>query len=272
MSILSPVDHAFFREHGYLVVPGVAPQRNLQPAINVICTFVEARLDDPTSWYRRTLGANGIVPIHHSQAFWDNRQHLRVHQVFSEIFGAPALWVSMDRGSFKPPVTAEHSDYHDESAIHWDRDPRHFSPYPVQGMLYLTDAAENQGAFKCVPEVYRSLESWLVAHPDDASIAEPDVSNYPIVRVPAPAGSLLIWSFLLPHGTGRNWADKPRITQAILMWPAGDETTRQERIMLWQQKRVPEVWRGWPGQIEPEPGEPAVLTDLGRKLLGLDLW
>jgi ectoine hydroxylase-related dioxygenase (phytanoyl-CoA dioxygenase family) len=177
----------------------------------------------------------------------------------------------MDRGSFKPPVTTGHSEYHDESPIHWDRDPRVSSPYPVQGVLYLTDTADTQGAFQCVPELYRSLDQWLVMHSDDANTGEPDVSGYPLVRVGALAGSLVIWNSLLPHGTGRNWANKPRLAQYIMMYPIADEAARQERIAFWQQKRVPEVWRRWPGQLDPEPGEPAVLT-LGRKLLGLDLW
>jgi hypothetical protein len=121
--------------------------------------------------------------------------------VFSELLGTQALWVPMDRGSFKPPVIADHPDYHDESAMHWDRDPRSPWPYPVQEVLYLTDTADNQGAFQCVPALYRSLEKWLASHPDDASLREPDVSNYPLVRVGAPAGSVVIWNSLLPHGT-----------------------------------------------------------------------
>jgi|SRR5581483_640288 len=250
MPILSPADLAFFREHGFLVVPGVLPQQNLQAAIDVICTFLGARLDDPSSWYSRTLGVNGIVPIRHSQAFWNNRQHPRVHTVFRELLETEALWVTMDRGSFKPPVTTDRPEYHDESPIHWDRDPRVPSPYPVQGVLYLTDTTDTQVR----------------------STREPDVSNFPLVRVGASAGSLVIWSSLLPHGTGRNWADTPRLAQYIMMYPVEDEATRRERIALWRQKRAPQVWRGWPGQLDPEPGEPAVLTALGRKLLGLDLW
>jgi hypothetical protein len=192
--------------------------------------------------------------------------------VFSELLGTQALWVTIDRGSFKPPVTADHPDYHDESAMHWDRDAHSPWPYPVQGELYLTATADNQGAFQCVPELYRSLEKGLASHPDDASLREPDVSNYPLVRVGDPAGRVVIWHSLLPHRTGRNWADNPRIAQYLMMYPAGDEASRQERLALWQRKRAPAVWRGWPGQVDPEPGEPAMLTALGGKLRGLDLW
>lgn len=35
---------------------------------------------------------------------------------------------------------------------------------------------------------------------------------------------------------------------------------------------APSCWRPWPRQIDPEPGTPAELTPLGRKLLGIDRW
>jgi hypothetical protein len=37
-------------------------------------------------------------------------------------------------------------------------------------------------------------------------------------------------------------------------------------------ERAPSCWRPWPRQIDPEPGAPAELTPLGRKLLGIDRW
>jgi hypothetical protein len=37
-------------------------------------------------------------------------------------------------------------------------------------------------------------------------------------------------------------------------------------------KRARSCRRPWPRQIDPEPGAPAELTPLGRKLLGIDRW
>ena len=53
-----------------------------------------------------------------------------------------------------------------------------------------------------------------------------------------------------------------------------DEARRQERITLWKERRA--LGRGpWPGDPrgwEAKNYGPAKLTELGRKLLGLDLW
>jgi hypothetical protein len=52
--------------------------------------------------------------------------------------------------------------------LHWDTtvaQPHHFG---IQGILYLADTAENQGAFTCMPGFHRKLESWLTSLPKDA--------------------------------------------------------------------------------------------------------
>ena len=86
------------------------------------------------------------------------------------------------------------------------------------------------------------------------------------------AGDLVIWSSALPHGSGINTSPKPRVAQYVGMDVEGGEDERAERVACWRDRRAPEWWRGWPGQLNPEPGGPARLTPLGRRLLGLDRW
>ena len=93
-----------------------------------------------------------------------------------------------------------------------------------------------------------------------------------IVNVPGRAGTLILWDSRLRHRGGLNHADKPRFAQAIAMHPVGNENERRERIQLWHDKGPTSWWRPWPNQIDPEPGEPARLSELGRKLAGLDEW
>jgi hypothetical protein len=40
----------------------------------------------------------------------------------------------------------------------------------------------------------------------------------------------------------------------------------------WSNKQAPVYWRGLPGQLEIEPGPPAKLTKLGKKLIGILPW
>ena len=85
---------------------------------------------------------------------------------------------------------------------------------------------------------------------------------------------------MLAHGNGHNTSDKPRLTQYITMQPAEeyDEELRQLRIESWRGRRPAKSSGrgvGWPRDPrgrEHRTQSPAVLTDLGRKLLGLDVW
>ena len=54
--------------------------------------------------------------------------------------------------------------------------------------------------------------------------------------------------------------------------PDDSQELRDQMRDLWLTKRAPEYWRGLPGQLDPEPGAPADLTELGRKLLGIVPW
>lgn len=83
---------------------------------------------------------------------------------------------------------------------------------------------------------------------------------------------LVIWSARLPHQGGRNRGTRPRVSQAVSMHPEGSESEREARIACWREKRAPAWWRGWKRQVDPEPGQPAELTALGRRLVGIDRW
>lgn len=257
---------------GYAVLSGLVPERLLQAARHVICTLVGADLDRSETWYQHEPLVWSVVPIHHAQAFWDVRQWPALHDAFAEIWRNERLWVTMDRGIFKVPESAAHPDHVDESVLHWDLDLRAVSTTTYQGMLFLTDVACGEGSFECVPSIFRDLDRYLSAHPGPVLDVPVDVAGHGVVEVPAKAGDLVVWDGRLPHQGGRNRGGRPRISLAVSMHPEGTDVDRQERIECWQRKRAPAWWRGWKGQIDPEPGEPAELTPLGRRLVGVDRW
>ena len=66
------------------------------------------------------------------------------------------------------------------------------------------------------------------------------------------------------------------MAQYISMFPAEWENAaeREERIRLWREREPPkrEAFPGDPRQWEKRNAEPAVLSPLGKKLLGLERW
>jgi ectoine hydroxylase-related dioxygenase (phytanoyl-CoA dioxygenase family) len=268
---------ATLEERGYVVVPDVVPRENLQAVIDDIWRHTGADPADPETWYQPGLvRPTGMVQMYHYQSLWDNRQHPRVHAIFAEIFGTEHLWVSLDRANLKPPATPRHPEYDHRGFIHWDTDITAYPnlPFGVQGVLALVDTDEEMGGFQGVPEVYRALDSWVAERRGDPeALHRPDFAAYPVTKVPLRAGELVIWSTLLPHGNGHNVSPRPRLAQYVSMLPASeDEEARRRRVESWQTNAAAPGFPSDPRLVEAQRAQPAQLTALGRRLLGLDPW
>lgn len=277
MPVLTPEDHAFFDENGYVVVHEVVPQKNLDAVIDTIWEFLEMDPNDPEDWYREPHRKGGMIEMYHHQTMWDNRQAPRLHQAFSEIWNTEKLWVTMDRVNMKPPSHPNHPDWDHKGFIHWDVDTSTLPvAFGVQGVLYLTDTTEDQGGFQCVPGMHRMLEEWVKTQPPNRNPRAPDLTGLEVRKVVGQAGDLVIWHRALAHGNGHNTSDQPRLAQYISMSPAREDNdaARQHRIQQWEKRLCPggSAFPGDPRRLEELHGKTATLTSLGRKLLGLDRW
>lgn len=277
MAILSPADHAFLEENGYLVVPNALPVENCEAVINTLFAYLGMDRNDPEDWYRPPLKPGGMIEIYQHQTLWDNRQYPRLHQIFTEIYGTEQLYVTIDRAGFKPPQHPAHPEYDHKGFIHWDVDTSHLpGRFGVQALVCLSDTDADMGGFQCIPGFHKNLEAWIATQPVDRNPRIPDLTGLTVVPIPAKAGSLVIWNNLLAHGNGHNVSQKPRFSQYISMYPASrmKEETRLHRIRCWQEHLPPgdSIFPGDPRRIEEEQGKTAELTLLGRKLLGLDPW
>ena len=271
--MISEADKRQFQDQGYLVIESLVPESLCAAAISAISDFLDIDANEPASWLKPDIQGHGIVPLHHAQALWDIRQYPPVHEAFSDLYGTRALWVSIDRSSFKAPSAGFEAPYR-VAAIHWDGDPRTGAALSIQGLVYLTDTAEEQGGFCCVPGLFRDLAGYLEhADPDEPAL-KPDIAGFEVERIAAPAGSLILWDRRLPHSSGENRASTPRFLAYVAMQPEGDEVAREALSGLYLEKRVPQwaVRQSVPGQVIPEPGEPARLSALGRHLVGLERW
>ena len=285
MNVLSKADRAFWEENGYVIIPNAVPQENLDRMVEAIWWFLDMDPEDSETWYKHKpftrdnrcspISAGGMVEMYQHQAIWDNRQHRKVYQAFAEIWGEEKLWVSLDRANMKPPAREDKPDWNNRGMIHWDLDTSQQPiQFGVQGVLYLTDTAEDQGGFQCVPGFNNTFEEWVKTQPEDRNPHNPDLAGLDVKVIPGKAGDLLIWHRLLAHGNGHNTSDKPRLAQYITMSPArtDDEEARQARVTSWQERRPMPNWPGDPRAWEQEKQQTAELTSLGKKLLGVDLW
>ncbi len=87
-------------------------------------------------------------------------------------------------------------------------------------------------------------------------------------------GALVLWNRRMPHSSTRNLSHRPRWVQYVAMDPVGDEAARLKRVEGFQRSMPPQwaIVQKVPGQEIPEPGGPARLSDLGRRLVGIDHW
>jgi hypothetical protein len=266
--------------YGYVIVHHALPEQNLEATVDDIWRHTGANPNDPQTWYRpEVVRTHGMVEMYHYQSMWNNRQHPNLYEIFRAIHGTDQLAVSIDRVGLKPPVNPDHPEYDHRGMIHWDTDMTKYPdiPFSVQGVLALTDTEPEMGGFQCIPETYQHLEEFLATQSQEKiESRNPDYRAYSITKPRLAAGDLLVWTSLLLHGNGHNTSDRPRLCQYIAMNPAPlqSEEGRQARIDCWRNNTHPlsKSFPGDPRRTEEQRPAPAELSELGRKLLGVDRW
>lgn len=271
MPVLSKEDTAFWEEHGYVVIHDAAPPELVENVERSVWDFLEMEANSQESWYPDPPRGSIMVEIYQHPALWATRQYPRVHQAFSEIWGTEKLWVSFDRASMSPPNVPGKYE-RTRVGLHWDISIDLPIRFHVQGVLYLTDTAENQGAFTCVPGFHNKIEEWIKNLPPDTDPKQQNLEALGMIPVPGKAGDLVIWHSALPHSAGINTADAPRVAQYITMSPTGEanEEARERRINACKNRMA--GFGGERKEKEHHSGETAHLTELGKKLLGLETW
>ena len=284
LRILSEEDWKFWLYNGYIVIKNAITKNQARETAKFIWEFEEKDPKNPNSWYTppraemqmKELTGTGMVEVYNHQYLWNNRQQEKIYDAFVDIWGTEKLWVTIDRANLNFPIR---SGFEQKGFIHWDYDPE-TRPQNVQGVLALVDQTdENMGGFQCIPWLYRNYETWKLDQPENRDRFKPDVSGLQdkIVKVKMEAGDLLIFNSLQPHGIRpNNSKDKVRIAQYISMMPAEEDniSLRTWRINSWKNRLAPEgyAFPGDPRNWEQTKYKTADLSDLGKKLLGLQSW
>jgi hypothetical protein len=271
MTELTEANQSALLENGYTVITEAVSPELCARVVDLIWRHLQMDPNDSSTWYD---AAAGIFELYHDQAMWDVRQYPPLHQKFADLLGTEKLWVSIDRVSMKPPLSAKHPEYQDPGFVHLDFDPRagadNSLPWSVQGVVVLADTDADQGGFWCVPEIYRDMDNWARDQPED--MTKWSYTDFEPTPVPGRTGDIVIWSTRTPHGSGPNRSTVPRLAQYVTMFPARweEEAERAAQVQAWQDRLVPDF--GLQPFTRESEGPPAQLTALGRKLVGLDSW
>jgi hypothetical protein len=283
LRVLSQEDWRHWIANGYAIVRQAVAQENVERLIDLLWRFDEKDPNDPSTWRApqrrehsmKEINNTGMLEIYHHQYLWDNRTAPRIYDAFVDIWDREDLWVSIDRANLNPPKAVKGDP---QGFIHWDVDTS-LSPPPigVQGVLSLKQQDAEVGGFQCVPELFSRFDEWVKTQPADRDPMHPDMTGLEIVNIEMAAGDFLIWNSLLAHGLRPNHSEgRVRMAQYISMVPAEWENVaeREERVRLWREREPPKrpAFPGDPRQWEKRNAETAVLSPLGKKLLGLERW
>lgn len=253
----------------------------------------EVDRDDPQSWEKNWpvpgegRGSRGFLQSlneYDDVQAMKNRQNESIVKVFQNILQTEKLWAVVGRhGIMRPTKGIKLKDGSivdkpgwktDSDWLHWDQNPwREPDFVRVQGMLTLTDHTEDSGGFCCVVGFHKLFKQWQSDNPLDTVegaswshsliyVPKTDPIQQKKTKILMKAGSLLIWDSRLPHQNFPNDNDSFRLVQYCTYDPVVESEAEEKKKQLRDKMET-----GLTGSLFP-----TYLTDLGRKLLGLELW
>jgi hypothetical protein len=217
-NVLSREDHDFWNDNGYLLVKNAVTKVACENARSAIWEFLGADPESKDSWYLPHEGKKGLMlNLFQHPALDSIRRSPRIRRAYEELYGHEDIYLLVDKVSFNPPETSKYRFM--GSPLHWDVSLQQPIPFVLQGLLYLNDVDETDGAFHCVPGFHRNGGGWLASLPGNVNAREVAQKELTPAPVPGKAGDLVIWHQALPHCATANKGIVPRMVQYIAYKP-----------------------------------------------------
>lgn len=217
-NIFTDADMNFWNENGYVIIKNAVPKEDCENTIDAICDFIEIDRYDNSTWYNPHPARQGImIQLFQHPAIEKNRNSLKIRRAYEQLWQRKDIWVNADRVGFNPPETD--SWKFPGPKMHWDVSLKLPIPFGLQGILYLTDTAANQGAFSLVPGFHNKIENWLQNLPPNTNARNENIYELGVIPIVANAGDFIIWHHALPHGSSINTSTQPRFVQYINFEP-----------------------------------------------------
>lgn len=212
---LTAIDLAHWQKHGYVLVKNIVARETALGIAEQLMQRKNASLSRPETWQKIASG-----PIMKQQFNLPEldiiRRSEKARKAFQQLWRSGDLVISRDQYSLNFPETP--SNYFQGPCLHLDVDfqcPLHFK---TQGIVYLNDVAEDQGAFTLCPGFHHQFPAWLASLPQGSNPNDCDFYQYPHQPIAGQAGDLIIWHHWLPHGSSPNRNSLPRVAQYLDMY------------------------------------------------------
>lgn len=283
-----------FQEDGYVVVSNVLSSDQVSDALEDLWTsprlLGQPGIDrnDPETWQGEWPQSNGgknflgSSNVFLDAASWDLMSHPRIIQLQKLLYQRDdIMYTSLGRWGVMRP-TASHPEWKTETNwLHWDQNPWTEPEFVrLQAIVCLTDNTQTSGGFACVPRFHKEFQRWGEEHPlgtlfsstgtmlnHTYGVGQPfpvpadDPSQERLVKVLAPAGSMVIWDSRLPHQNFPNTDSKALRIVFYCMMQVKEEKAAKERMELMRQKIIVMETLGIRGERFPHS-----LSPLGREV------
>jgi ectoine hydroxylase-related dioxygenase (phytanoyl-CoA dioxygenase family) len=217
-NVLSDQDLEFWNRNGYVVVKNAISKEDCEATQKAIWDYLKMNPDEKGSWYKRHEEQKGLMlNFSDHETLNRNRFSPKVKKAYEQLYGTTNIYKTIDKVSFNPPET-DHFTFLG-SPLHWDMSLKKPLTYGLQGLFYLTECRENDGAFHCVPGFHNLIDEWLdklEAHENPREKALKTLHPKPIT---GDAGDFIIWHNALPHCATPNKGENPRMVQYLTYLP-----------------------------------------------------
>lgn len=163
--LLSREELQFWEQHGYLVLRGAVPRAQCEAAQQAIWNYLGASADQPDSWHQEHPGKRGMMlQFSDHPALAANRHGARIRSAYEQLYGTRAIFASIDKVSFNPPVIDGHGFL--GSALHWDVSLQPPIPFKLQACCTCPTAQPPMALFIAYPASSTATQhGWRRCHP-----------------------------------------------------------------------------------------------------------
>ncbi|MCM0667998.1 phytanoyl-CoA dioxygenase family protein [Flavobacterium tyrosinilyticum] len=218
VNVLSEQDLEFWNRNGYVVVKNAISKEDCEATQKAIWEYLKMNPNEKESWYKRHEEQKGLMlNFSDHETLNRNRFSPRVKKAYEQLYGTTNIYKTIDKVSFNPPET-DHFTFLG-SPLHWDMSLKKPLTYGLQGLFYLTECRENDGAFHCVPGFHNQIDEWLDELEPHENPREKALKTLQPKPITGDAGDFIIWHNALPHCATPNRGESPRMVQYLTYLP-----------------------------------------------------